>query len=106
MSDNIPDDFIPLESLLENPEKLNAQLRLDLLRMIDSLRLNLATGGSLGIQGQNQLVQAVKLVKSLTSEIDKNDTEAGSSIAKLFESLPFNDQPKNTVTNDLPFEDL
>ena len=105
MSDNIPEDFIPLESLLENPAKLNAQLRLDLLRMIDNLRLNLAQGRSLGIQGQNQLVQAVKLVKSLTTEIDKNDTDATSSIAKLFESLPFNDDPQNTVTNNLPFED-
>jgi hypothetical protein len=101
----IPDDFVSLETLMDNPDELNVQLRLDLLRMIDGIRLSLATGGTIGIQAQQQLVQGIKLIKSLTADINKEDVAAGSSIAALMNSLPFTQDEKKSITNDLPFED-
>ena len=99
------DDFVSLESLVDNPTELNKQMRLDLIRLVDSIRQQMMEKGSVGVQQQNQLVQALKMIKVLNQEIDKNDTDAGSSLAKLFDSLPFNDDPQNTVTKNLPFED-
>jgi hypothetical protein len=104
-NDNIPEDFVPLESLLDNPDELNVQLRLDLLRMIDNIRISLATGGTIGIQAQQQLVQGIKLIKSLTADINKDDVASGSSIAALMNSLPFSQNEKPSITADLPFED-
>lgn len=100
--------FVSLEDLVDDPDKLNVQLRLDLLRMVDNIRANLATGASIGIQGQQQLVQAIKLIKSLTSEINKDDISNGSSMTDLFKSLPFTSgstEQKPSVVTSMPFDD-
>ena len=56
-------DFVTLESLVDKPVELNKQMRLDLIRLVDSIRQQMVENGSVGVQQQNQLVQALKMIK-------------------------------------------
>lgn len=82
-------DFVRLTDLADDPNELSKQLRDDLLRMTDSIRLEMRSGG-VGVQQQNQLIQAVKLIRTLNTEIDSGSNN-NHVLNNLIASLPFDD---------------
>jgi len=105
-NDNL--DFVSLESLVDNPVELNKQMRLDLIRLVDSIRQQMIENGSVGVQQQNQLVQALKMIKVLNQEIDKANLGNGGTMEALFQNLPFasDSEPRaESIASNLPFDD-
>ena len=103
------DDFVALESLVDSPLELNKAMRLDLIRLIDSIRANMIEKGSLGVQASGQLIQSIKMLKLLNQEIDKASLSGNGAMEALYKNLPFAsdaEERKESITNDLPFEDL
>lgn len=101
-------DFVSLESLVDNPVELNKQMRLDLIRLVDSIRQQMMENGSVGVQQQNQLVQSLKMIKVLNQEIDKAKLGNGGAMEVLFQNLPFasDSEPRSaSIATDLPFDD-
>ena len=82
-------DFVRLTDLADDPNELSKQLRDDLLRMTDDIRLEMRSGG-VGVQQQNQLIQAVKLIRTLNSEIESG-SETNYVLNNIMASLPFDD---------------
>tara|TARA_R110002049_G_scaffold26804_3_gene92969 strand:+ start:1974 stop:2309 length:336 start_codon:yes stop_codon:yes gene_type:complete len=108
MKDNLDIDFVSLESLVDNPIELNKQMRLDLIRLVDSIRQQMMENGSVGVQQQNQLVQSLKMIKVLNQEIDKASLGNGGAMEALFQNLPFasdSEDRAEPITDKLPFDD-
>jgi hypothetical protein len=108
MSANDALDFVTLESLVDKPVELNKQMRLDLIRLVDSIRQQMVENGSVGVQQQNQLVQALKMIKLFNAEIDKANLGNGSAMEALFQNLPFASDSKpraESITKKLHFDD-
>ena len=82
-------DFVRLTDLADDPNELSKQLRDDLLRMTDDIRLEMRSGG-VGVQQQNQLIQAVKLIRTLNSEIESG-SDSNHVLNNLMATLPFDD---------------
>ena len=107
-NDNTDIDFVSLESLVDNPIELNKQMRLDLIRLVDSIRQQMMENGSVGVQQQNQLVQSLKMIKVLNQEIDKASLTNGGAMEALFQNLPFasdSQERAKSITAHLPFDD-
>jgi len=101
-------DFVTLESLVDNPVELNKQMRLDLIRLVDSIRQQMVENGSVGVQQQNQLVQALKMIKIFNAEIDKANLGNGDAMEVLFKNLPFASDAESraeSIATKLPFDD-
>ena len=108
MNDNIPEDFVPLESLVDSPVELNKAMRLDLIKLIDSIRATMLEKGSLGVQASGQLIQSIKMLKLLNQEIDKASLSGNGAMEALYNNLPFasdSEERTESIANELPFED-
>ena len=107
-NEDIDIDFVSLESLVDNPIELNKQMRLDLIRLVDSIRQQMMENGSVGVQQQNQLVQSLKMIKVLNHEIDKASLGNGGAMEALFQNLPFasdSEERATSITDTLDFND-
>ncbi len=89
MIDEPETEFVRLTELADDPNELSKQLRDDLLRMTDSIRLEMRSGG-VGVQQQNQLIQAVKLIRTLNTEIESG-SDSNHVLNNLMATLPFDD---------------
>lgn len=83
------EDLQKLIDVADDPSAINALLLDDLLLMVDGLRTQMREG-SIGVNQQQQLVQAIKLIRVLTTE-KANDPSNNNVITNLVSSLPFND---------------
>lgn len=83
------EDLQKLIDVADDPSAINALLLDDLLLMVDGLRTQMREG-SIGVNQQQQLVQAIKLIRVLTTE-KANDSSTNNVITNLVSSLPFND---------------
>ena len=83
------EDLQQLIEVADDPSAINALLLDDLLLMVDGLRKQMREG-SIGVNQQQQLVQAIKLIRVLTAE-KANDSSTNNVITNLVSSLPFND---------------
>ena len=83
------EDLQQLIEVADDPSAINALLLDDLLLMVDGLRTQMREG-SIGVNQQQQLVQAIKLIRVLTAE-KANDSSTNNVITNLVSSLPFND---------------
>lgn len=83
------EDLQKLIDVADDPSAINALLLDDLLLMVDGLRTQMREG-SIGVNQQQQLVQAIKLIRVLTTE-KANDSSNNNVITNLVSSLPFND---------------
>ena len=107
-NEDIDIDFVSLESLVDNPLELNKAMRLDLIRLIDSIRATMLEKGSLGVQASGQLVQSIKMLKLLNQEIDKASLSGNGAMEALYNNLPFasdSEERTESIANELPFED-
>ena len=82
------EELTKLVDVADDSGAINELLLNDLLVMVDKLRAEMREG-SIGVNQQQQLVQAIKLIRVLQTELEKSG--GNTTITNLMKDLPFVD---------------
>ncbi|MCP3704511.1 MAG: hypothetical protein GY954_16480, partial [Alteromonas sp.] len=69
--------FKRLIDISDDPTEVSKQLLFDLYNMVDGIREAMREGKA-GVMQQQQLVQAVKLIRTLTTEVDNDSSNTNT----------------------------